>query len=148
MNCSKTGFPILLYIPELTQTYVQWVSDVIQPSPLSSPFPPAFYLSQQPDLRIRWPKYWSFSFRSSPSNEYSGLISLEWLVWSPCCPRDSQESSPTPQLEDISSSVPSPLYGPVFTSSLLYPSTFLCIHPINFWEFDIETPAKNFDIST
>ena len=81
MNCSKTGFPILLYIPELTQTYVRWVSDVIQPSPLSSASPPAFYLSQQPALRISWPKYWNFSFRSSPSNEYSRLISLrsDWF---------------------------------------------------------------------
>ena len=44
---------------------------------------------------IRWPKYWSFSI--SPSNEYSGLLSfrIDWLVWSSCSPRDSQESSPT-----------------------------------------------------
>ena len=41
---------------------------------------------------IRWPKYWSFSFNISLSNEYSGL-----MVGSPCSPRDSQESSPTPQ---------------------------------------------------
>ena len=55
--------------------------------PLSAPSPPAFSLSQHqgvfPEsvLRIRWPKYWSFSFNISPSNEYSGLISfrMDWL---------------------------------------------------------------------
>ena len=57
-------------------------------------------------LHIRWPKYWSFSFSISPSNEYSGLISfrIDWFD-SPCSPRDSQESSPAPQFEGISSSV-------------------------------------------
>ena len=49
---------------------------------------------------IRWPKYWSFSFSISPSNEYSGLTSLRIdLVWSPCCPRDSRESSQPPQFK-------------------------------------------------
>ena len=62
--------------------------DAIQPPhPLLSPSPPAFTLSQhqvfsnESVLRIRWPKYWSFSFRISPSSEYSGLISfrMDWL---------------------------------------------------------------------
>ena len=62
-------------------------------------------------LRISWPKYWSFSFSISPSNEYSGLISFGWiLVGSPCCPTDSQESPPTPQFKSINSSVLSFLY--------------------------------------
>ena len=74
--------------PRLTQTYLHWVSDAFQPShPLSSPSPPAFNLSQHQGLsivsvlHIRWPKYWSFSFSISPSNEYSGLISfrMNWL---------------------------------------------------------------------
>ena len=56
-------------------------------------------------LLIRWPKYWSFSFSISPSNEYSGLIS--WLS-----PRDSQESSPTPQFRSINSLAFSLLYSP------------------------------------
>ena len=74
--------------PEFTQTHVHWVGDAIQPShPLSSCFPPAFNLSQRQGLYkwvsscIRWPKYWSFSFSISPSNEYSGLISLAWTSW-------------------------------------------------------------------
>ena len=78
IDCSMPGFPVHHQLLELAQTHVHRVSDAIQPShPLSSPFPPAFNLSQHQDelaLRIRWPKYWSFSI--SPSNEYSGLISF------------------------------------------------------------------------
>ena len=66
-------------------------------------------------LRIRWPKYWSFSFSIRPSNEHPGLISFR-LVGSPCSPRDSQESSPTPQFKSINSSVLSLLYSPTVTS--------------------------------
>ena len=65
------------------------------PLPLHSIFSSMRIFSNEWALSIRWPKYWSFSFSISPSNEYSGLISLDWLVWSPCSPRDSQESSPT-----------------------------------------------------
>ena len=87
MDCSTTGFPVHHQLPEFVQTHVHWSGDAIQPfHPLSSPFPPAFNLSQhqglfQSVLCIRWPKYWSFSFSISPSNEYSGLISfrMDWL---------------------------------------------------------------------
>ena len=59
---------------------------------------------------------WSFSFNISPSNEHSGLISVKnWLVWSPCSPRDSQESSPAPQFKSINSLGLSLLYGPALT---------------------------------
>ena len=79
-----------LQLPELAQICVHWVSDAIQPShPLSSPSPPVFSLqsfrfmvfSNESALCIRWPKYWSFSFSVSPSNEYSGLISfkIDWF---------------------------------------------------------------------
>ena len=68
-------------------------------------------------LCIRWLKYGCFSFSISPSNEYSGLISFRiWLVWPPCSPRDSQESSPVLQLESINASVLSLLHGPALTS--------------------------------
>ena len=82
-----TGFPIHHQLPELAQTYVR-VGDAIQPShPLSSPppppsiFPSIRVFSNESVIHIRWPKYWSFSFSTSPSNEYSGLISLrmDWL---------------------------------------------------------------------
>ena len=123
-DCSTPGFPVLHQLLELTQTRVRWVGDAIQTShPLSSPSPPAFNLSQhrvfsrESVLCIRWPKYWNFSFSISPSNEYSGLISFRiWLLWSPCCPRDSQESSPTQQFKSIISLVLTLLYGPTLTS--------------------------------
>ena len=83
---------------------------------LPSIFPSIRVFSNELALHIRWPKYWSFSFTIRSSNEYSGLISLDWLVWSPCCPRDSQKSSPAQLFESIDSSVLSLLYGPTLTS--------------------------------
>ena len=88
MDCSTPGFPVRHQFPELSQTHVCQVSDAIQPyHSLSSPSPFAFNLSQNQGLskelalRIRWQKYWSFSFRTSPSNEYAGLISFrtDWF---------------------------------------------------------------------
>ena len=82
------GLPIYHQLLESTQTHVHWVSDAIQPShPLSSPSPPAPNLSQHQGLFqwvtlcMKWPKYWSFSFNISPSNEYLGLIffRMDWL---------------------------------------------------------------------
>ena len=69
-------------------------------------FPRIRNFSKKSAVHVRWPRYWSFSFSISPSNEYSGLISLniDWFVLD-CCPRDSQESSPDPQFEGINSSV-------------------------------------------
>ena len=73
--------------------------------------------SNESALCIRWPKYWSFSYSISPSNEYSGLISFRIdLIWSPYCWRDSQESFPAPQFKSINSSALSLLYGPTLTS--------------------------------
>ena len=82
---------------------------------LPSIFPSIRVFSNEFVLRIRWAKYWSFSFGISPSNEYSGLISFR-LVGSPCTPRHSQESSPTPQFKSINSLVLSFLYNPTLTS--------------------------------
>ena len=83
---------------------------------LSSVFPSIRVFSSESFLHIRCPKYWSFSFSISPSNEYSGLISfrVDWLHL--IVDRDSQESSPIPQLKSIDSSVLSFLYGPTLTS--------------------------------
>ena len=66
--------------------------------------------SNESVLCIRWPKYWSFSVNIIPSNEHPGLIG------SPCSPRNSQESSPTPQFKSISSSALSFLYNPTLTA--------------------------------
>ena len=67
--------------PTQTQQSVHWLTHL-----LSSPSPPALNLSQHQGLnelvlRIRWPKYWSFSFNISPSNEYSALIPfrIDWF---------------------------------------------------------------------
>ena len=84
---------------------------------LLPPIPPSIRVfSNESTLHMRGPKYWSFSFSISPSSEYSGLISLIFLVGSPCSPRDSQESSPTPQFKSINSSALSFLYSPTLTS--------------------------------
>ena len=88
MNCSTPGLPVHHQLLEFTQTHVHRVGDAIQPShPLSSPFPPAAIppsirvFSNKSTLCMRWPKYWSFSFSISPSNEHPGLISfrMDWL---------------------------------------------------------------------
>ena len=84
MNRSTPGLPVHHQLPEFTETHIHRVSDAIQPShPLLSPFPPAFnfpnirVFSNESVLRIKWPKYWSFSFTIRYSNEYSRLISFK-----------------------------------------------------------------------
>ena len=87
MGCSMPGFPVLYYLPEFDQTHVHQVDDAIEPShPLSSHSPalnPSQYqlFSNESALCTSWPKYWSFDFNISPSNEYSGLISfgIDWF---------------------------------------------------------------------
>ena len=88
MDCSMPGFPVPHQLPELIQNHIHWVSDAIQPFYrcrllllLPSIFPSISVFSNESALGIRWPKYWSFSFNSSPSNEHPGLISfrLDWL---------------------------------------------------------------------
>ena len=87
MNCSTPGLPVHHRLPKFTQTHIHRVSDAIQPSyPLSPPSPPApippsiriFF--NESTLRMRWPKYWSFSFSIIPSKEIPGLIfRMDWL---------------------------------------------------------------------
>ena len=124
MNRSRPGLPVHHKLPEFTQTHAHRVGDTIQPShPLSSPSPPApippriRVFSNESALCIRWPKYWSFSFNISPSNEHPGLISfrMNWLDLL-VVQGDSQESSPIPQFKSINSSVLSFLYSPTLTS--------------------------------
>ena len=88
MDRSLPGLPVHHQLPEFTQTHVHWVGDAIQQShPLSSPYPLALNLfqhqgfSNKSALRIRWPKYWSFSFNISPSNKHREQISfrMDWL---------------------------------------------------------------------
>ena len=88
MDCSTPAFPVHQQLPELAQIHAHEVGDAIQPShPLSSLSPSAFNLarikvfSNESVHYIRWPKYWSFNFNISTSNEYSGMISfrMDWL---------------------------------------------------------------------
>ena len=83
MDCSTPGFPVHHQLLELAQTHVHRVSDAIEHIILCSPllhppliFPSVRVFSSKLVLCIRWPKYYSFSFSISPSNEYSGLISF------------------------------------------------------------------------
>ena len=89
MDCSKPGFPVHYQLPEIAQTHV---IELVKPSNhlilccpcplfLLSIFPSFRIFSKESVLRIRWPKYWSFSFNISPSNEHPGLISfrMDWL---------------------------------------------------------------------
>ena len=124
MDCRTPGFPVLQHLLELAQTHVHWVSDAIQPSHLlSSPSPLAFNLSQHQGLfqcvssshqvaKVLELQLQHQSFQWTPRTDFlSG-----WLAWSPCSPRDSQESSPTPQFKSINSLALSFLYSPTLTS--------------------------------
>ena len=89
MYCSMPGFPVLHYLPELAQIHVYWVWCHQWSFPLScypllllpSIFPSIRVFSNESAVCIRWPKFWSFGFSISPSNDYSGLISfrIDWF---------------------------------------------------------------------
>ena len=99
---SQRARPPCLSLPEFTQTHVHRVGDAIQPShPLLSlllllPIPPRIRVfSNESNLRMRWPEYWSFSVSIIPSNEPRTDLLYDGLVGFPCSPRDSQDFSPT-----------------------------------------------------
>ena len=88
INCSTPGLPILHCLPEFAQTPIHWFGDAFQPAHLLLPllllpsfFPSIRVFSSKSSLCIKWPKYWSFNFNISPSNEYSGVISfrMDWF---------------------------------------------------------------------
>ena len=117
MDHSMPGLPVHHQLPEFTQTLsiesVMPSNHLILCHPLLLPpsiFPSLRVFSNESALRIRWPKYWSFSFNIRTSNEYSGLVG------SSCSPRDSQESSPTPRFKSINSSALRFLYSPTLIS--------------------------------
>ena len=121
MNHSTPGLPVHHQLPEFTQTQVHWVSDAIQPShPLASPSPPALNPFQHQSL-FQWvssshevAKVLEFQLQhhSLQRNPRADLLQ-NGLVGSPCSPRDSQESSPTPQFKRINSLVHSFLHNPI-----------------------------------
>ena len=123
MDCSTPGSSVFHYLVESVETHVHWVSDAIQPSHPLLPTSFSLNLSQHQGL-FQW---------VSSSHQVAKILELQpqhqsfiwifrvdflydWLIWSLCCPRNSQESSPTPQFESINSLVLSLLYGPTLTS--------------------------------
>ena len=124
MNCSTPGLPVHHRLPEFTQTHVHRVDDAIQLShPLSSPSPPAHNPSQHQSL-FQWvnslhevAKVLEFQLQhhSFQRNPRADLLQ-NGLVGSRCSPRDSQESSPTPQFKSSNSLVLSLLHTPTLTS--------------------------------
>ena len=88
---------------------------------LPSTFPSIRVFSNESVLCIRWPKYWEFQLQHHSFQWVFRTDFLwDWLVWSPCSPRDSHESSPTPQFKSINSLELSFLYGPTLTSIHVY----------------------------
>ena len=126
MDCSTPGFPVLQYLLEFAQTLVHCVDDIINCLILCHPllllpsiFPSIRVFSGELAFRVRWPKYWSFSFSISLSSKYSGLISFRtgWFdLLAVQGTLKTQESSPTPQFKSINSLVLSFLYSPTLIS--------------------------------
>ena len=124
-------------LPKFTQTHVHWVSDPIQPShPLSSPSSPTLTLSQHQCL-FQWVSslYQVAKVLQLQHQSFQWIFRTDFLkdglVWSPCNPRDSQESSPSPQFKSINSSALSFLYSPTLTSIHDYWKN----HSFNRWTF-------------
>ena len=124
MEGSRPGLPVRHQLPEFTQTHVHWVSDAIQPfHPLSSLSPPTFNPSHHQGL-FKWVSSLHQVARVSEfqlqHQSFQWIFKTHflynWLVGSPWNPRDSQESSPTPQFKSINSSVLSFRYSPTRTS--------------------------------
>ena len=123
MNRSTPGLPVHHQFPEFNQTHVHRLSDAIQPShPLSSPSPPAPNPSQHQSL-FQWVNSshevakgleFQLQHHSFQRNPRADLLQ-NGLVRSPCSPRDSQESSPTPQFKSINSSALRLLHSPTLT---------------------------------
>ena len=111
MNRSTPGLPVhhqllVLFKPMSIQSVMPSSHLILcRPLLLLPPIPPSIRLfSNESTLRMRWPKYWSFSFSISPSNEHPGLIfRLDWLNFFEV--QGTQESSPTPQFKSINFSV-------------------------------------------
>ena len=124
MDCSILGLLVHHQLPEFTQTHVLWVGDALRLShPLLSPYHPTFNLSKHHGL-FQWV---SSSCQVAKVLEFQlQHQSFQWifrtdflpdrLVRSPCCPRDCQESSPTPQFKSINSLALSLLHSPTLTS--------------------------------
>ena len=125
MNCSTPGFPVHHQLKLISNESVVPSNHLILYHPLlhlPSIFPSIRGFSNESVLCIRWPKYWSFTFSISPSNEYSGLISfrMDWLDL--LAVQGTRKSPPTLQFKRINSSA----------LSFIYSSTLTFIH--DYWK--------------
>ena len=140
MDCSTAGFPVLHHLSEFAQTRFHWVDGAIQPShPLSSPFPPAFSLSQHQGFFLM---SGLFTLDGQNIGASASVLPVNIQKWFPlqltgfdllAVPRDSEESSPTLQFKIIGSSVffrLSLLYGPTLMSWLLKKQQFWLDGPL------------------
>ena len=125
MDCSTPGFPVHHQLPEFTQTNVHWVSDG-HPTLSSSLIPCSSRLQSFPASgSFPMSQFFASSDQSIGASASASVLlmniqdwfPLGWTGWISLCPRDSQESSPTPQFKSISSSTLSFLYGPSLTST-------------------------------
>ena len=122
INCRATpGFPVLNYLLEFAQTHVHWVGDAIQPShPLSSPSPAFNFSQHQGHFQWAGSSHQAAKVFELQHQPFQWIFRVDflhdWVVRSPCCPRESQESSPTPQFKSINSSALSLIYHPTLIS--------------------------------
>ena len=132
MDHSTQDLPVHHQLPELVIPKLVISTNLVMPSNhlilcrplflLHSIFPSIRVFTNESTLHIRWPKYWSFSFNISSSNEHSGLISFRMDGLDLLAVQETQESSPTPQLKSIKSSA----------LSFLYSLTLISIH--DYWK--------------
>ena len=124
MDCSIQGLPVPLHLLEFAQVNFHCIGDPIQPfHPLMLPSPSALNLSQHQGL-FQWvscfhqmTKILQFQIQHQPFQwVFRADFPWDWLVWSPCCSRDFQESSPAPQFEGINSLAFSLLSGPALST--------------------------------
>ena len=127
MECSTTGLPVITNTQSLLKLIIE---SVMPPSHrilcrplllLPSIFPSNRVFPNESALPIRWPKYWSLSFKISPSNEHQDWSPLEWTGWISLQSKGLSRAFSTPQFKNINSSVLSFLYSPTLTSIHDYP---------------------------
>ena len=118
INCSTPGLPVHHQLTSIKSVMPSSHFILCHPFLLLPSIPPSIRVfSNESTLLMRWPNYWSFSFSNIPSKEHPGLISFRMDSFGPpCSPRDSQESSPTPQFKSINSLALSFLHSPTLTS--------------------------------
>ena len=123
MDRSMPGLPVHHQLPELTQTHVHWVSDAIQPSHPVIPF--SSHLQSFPESgSFQISRFFTTGGQNIRVSASASVLSMNIQDWFPlgglfgfpCCPKDSQESSPTPQFKSINSSALSFLFSPTLTS--------------------------------